>query len=178
MVWLWNVENLRFPLLPSSGSSYYFCLSLSMWWQSLRAGPSFNPMYFMIMSLRKSIKALPSISCGKAKQSIYYKIYSNILFWKSAKNNWITRNPENLTCFLKSSACGPSACGSASRTNCITSSILQDDGLLLDVLVGSFSAAWWSGPVVELAARKRAKLRLQLFIRYQQYHTNRKENWM
>ncbi len=89
VVWLWNVENRRSPLLPSSGSSYCFaCLSLSMWWQSLRAGPSFNPMYFIIMSLRKSIKALPSISCGKAKQSIYYKIYSSILFWKSAKNNW------------------------------------------------------------------------------------------
>ncbi len=91
VVWLWNVENRRSPLLPSSGSSYCFaCLSLSMWWQSLRAGPSFNPMYFIIMSLLKSIKALPSISCGKAKQSIYYKIYSSILFWKSAKNNWKT----------------------------------------------------------------------------------------
>lgn len=40
------------------------CLRRSMWWHSLRAGPSFRPMYFMIMSLRRSIRALPSISCG------------------------------------------------------------------------------------------------------------------
>lgn len=40
------------------------CFSLSMWWQSLSAGPSFSPMYFMMMSLRSSIRALPSISWG------------------------------------------------------------------------------------------------------------------
>lgn len=34
-----------------------------MWWQSLSAGPSFSPMYFIMTSLRSSIRALPSISC-------------------------------------------------------------------------------------------------------------------
>lgn len=75
----WTCVFLRCPLVDplcfcSEVSRHYFtCLSLSMWWQSLRAGPNFSPMYFMIMSLRKSIKALPSISCGK--QSILYNIY-------------------------------------------------------------------------------------------------------
>lgn len=35
------------------------------------------------------------------------------------------------TCFLKSSTCGPSACGSASFTNQTTSSTVQVDGFLL-----------------------------------------------
>lgn len=39
------------------------CFSFSMWWQSLSAGPSFSPMYFIMTSLRNSIRALPSISC-------------------------------------------------------------------------------------------------------------------
>lgn len=38
-------------------------LSLSMWKVSLRAGPSFKPMYFIIMSLRSKRRAFPSISC-------------------------------------------------------------------------------------------------------------------
>lgn len=38
-------------------------LSLSIWKVSLRAGPSFKPMYFIIMSLRSNRSALPSISC-------------------------------------------------------------------------------------------------------------------
>lgn len=70
----WTCVFLRCPLVDPLCSRHYFtCLSLSMWWQSLRAGPNFSPMYFMIISLRKSIKALPSISCGK--QSILYNIY-------------------------------------------------------------------------------------------------------
>lgn len=40
------------------------CFSLSMWWHNFSAGPSFRPMYFMIISLRSSIRAFPSISCG------------------------------------------------------------------------------------------------------------------
>lgn len=35
-----------------------------MWKESLSAGPSFSPMYFIIMSLRSRSRALPSISCG------------------------------------------------------------------------------------------------------------------
>ncbi len=42
------------------------CLSLSMWWQSLSAGPSFRPMYFITMSLLSNIRALPSISCRQS----------------------------------------------------------------------------------------------------------------
>lgn len=41
------------------------CFSFSMWWQSLSAGPSFSPMYFIMTSLRSSIRAVPSISCGE-----------------------------------------------------------------------------------------------------------------
>lgn len=40
------------------------CFSRSMWKESLRAGPSFSPMYFIIMSLRSRSRALPSISWG------------------------------------------------------------------------------------------------------------------
>lgn len=79
------------------GSCYGLnCFSLSMWWHNFSAGPSFSPMYFIIMSLRSSIRAFPSISC-----------------------------------FLNSSACGANAVGSASLTNCITSSIVQEEGFLL-----------------------------------------------
>ncbi|TNN78245.1 hypothetical protein EYF80_011485 [Liparis tanakae] len=35
--------------------------------QSFKAGPSFSPRYFMIMSLFRSNKAFPSISCGEAE---------------------------------------------------------------------------------------------------------------
>lgn len=40
-------------------------LSLSIWKVSLRAGPSFKPMYFIIMSLRSNRRAFPSISCSR-----------------------------------------------------------------------------------------------------------------
>lgn len=43
------------------------CFSFSMWWHSFSAGPSFRPMYFMIMSLLSSIRAFPSISCRKQR---------------------------------------------------------------------------------------------------------------
>lgn len=61
------------------------------------------------------------------------------------------------TCFRNSSACGANAVGSASRTNCITSSMDQEEGLLpLGILGVSHSAdAAASGPVVELAAKER-----------------------
>lgn len=48
------------------------CFSFSMWWQSLRAGPSLSPMYFMMISLRSSISALPSISWGERKSVSKY----------------------------------------------------------------------------------------------------------
>lgn len=53
-------------------STFYclVCFSLSMWWQSLSAGPSFSPMYFMMMSLRSSIRALPSISWGEGRREL------------------------------------------------------------------------------------------------------------
>ncbi|TRY56061.1 hypothetical protein DNTS_017906 [Danionella cerebrum] len=54
-----------------------------------------------------------------------------------------------------SSACGPSVAGSASLTNCITSSMDQDEGLLQCILGRLRSAAAGSGPVVELAAEQR-----------------------
>ena len=38
-----------------------------MWKVSLRAGPSFKPMYFIIMSLRSNRRAFPSISCTDRK---------------------------------------------------------------------------------------------------------------
>jgi len=56
------------------------------------------------------------------------------------------------TCLLKSSACGASACGSASFTKHITSSIDQVDGSLFNILEGSLLSELRSGPVVELAA--------------------------
>lgn len=57
-----------------------------------------------------------------------------------------------LTCFLKSSAWGAKAAGSASRMNCITSSMDQDEGFLLGSCRPSLSDPGASGPVVELAA--------------------------
>lgn len=59
-----------------------------------------------------------------------------------------------LTCFLNSSACGANAVGSASLTNCITSSMDQEEGFLLGGRRLSRSDATASGPVVELAASK------------------------
>lgn len=64
------------------------------------------------------------------------------------KNVWL-RN--KLTCFLNSSACGANAVGSASLTNCITSSMDQEEGFLLGC-APSRSDTRDSGPVVELAA--------------------------
>lgn len=56
------------------------------------------------------------------------------------------------TCLLKSSACGARACGSASFTKRITSSIDQVEGSLFNILEGSLFSEFRSGPVVELAA--------------------------
>lgn len=58
-VWQWRA-------CPASAYSLP-CFSLSMWWHSFSAGPSFRPMYFMIMSLLSSIRAFPSISCRKQR---------------------------------------------------------------------------------------------------------------
>lgn len=65
--WVWQGQGCP-------GSSYSLpCFSLSMWWHNFSAGPSFRPMYFMIMSLRSSIRAFPSISWGnKEWDSIYF----------------------------------------------------------------------------------------------------------
>lgn len=56
---------------------------------------------------------------------------------------------EILTCFLKSSMCGPRVWGSASWTNRMTSSTDQEEASLPEPSLSCFK---WSGPVVELAA--------------------------
>lgn len=53
--------------LGRQGHSPQACLSLSMWKVSLSAGPSFKPMYFIMVSLRSSSRALPSISCRSTR---------------------------------------------------------------------------------------------------------------
>lgn len=52
-------------------------LSLSMWKVSLRAGPSFKPMYFIIMSLRSNRRALPSISWRGRKEGRRGRFWCN-----------------------------------------------------------------------------------------------------
>lgn len=69
---------VRSPCSSDSGYSLP-CFSFSIWWHSLRAGPSFRPMYFMIMSLRSSIKALPSISC-KQKTAESRMLFNKCVF--------------------------------------------------------------------------------------------------
>lgn len=70
----------------------------------------------------------------------------------AAKTKSRSRLFSGLTCFLNSSACGANAVGSASRTNCITSSMDQEEGFLPGSCAPSRSDARDSGPVVELAA--------------------------
>ena len=67
----------------------------------------------------------------------------------------VTEKLKEHTCFLNSSACGANAVGSASLTNCITSSMDQEEGFLLDMCAPSRSdVPRDSGPVVELAAKQ------------------------
>lgn len=74
----------------------------------------------------------------------------------AAKTKSRSRPFSGLTCFLNSSACGAKAVGSASRTNCITSSMDQEEGFLPGSCAPSRSDTRDSGPVVELAANKAA----------------------
>lgn len=53
-----------------------------MWKVSFRAGPSFKPMYFIIMSLRSKRSAFPSISCNKRrKKEKWYLVQSKKYIW-------------------------------------------------------------------------------------------------
>lgn len=51
-----------YPVLHTYVTCYFCDLSFSTALHSFRAGPSFKPMYFIIISLVSSSKALPSIS--------------------------------------------------------------------------------------------------------------------
>lgn len=63
--WLFRADCSCLAGTDCPGSSHSLpCFSLSMWWHNFSAGPNFRPMYFIIMSLRSSIRAFPSISCG------------------------------------------------------------------------------------------------------------------
>lgn len=119
------------------------CFSLSMWWHSLSAGPSFSPMYFMMMSLRSNISALPSISCREGRRRGHSRTLVLERLCAAAAGGSI------LTCLRKSSMCGPRVWGSASCTNRMTSSTDQEVTSLPEPSLSCFK---WSGPVVELAA--------------------------
>lgn len=79
-----------------------------------KAGPSFRPMYFIIISDVSSKRALPSISCIDLNFSLILHIYSYIKIL-------------NLTCFLKRSPWTANEL-SLDSMNCITSSIDHSPG--------------------------------------------------
>lgn len=112
-------------------------LSLSMWKVSLRAGPSFKPMYFIIMSLRSNRRAFPSISCSRGirgkinlfvfssfKQSCSKVMNKTDTFETFTIHLFIWMNEWIRTCFLKRSACGART-GSISLIYCMTSSTVH-----------------------------------------------------
>lgn len=73
------------------------CFSFSMWWQSLSAGPSLSPMYFMMMSLRSNISALPSISWGERKWAPRIKIWEYDRHFLSGQfNQWLIAGDREL----------------------------------------------------------------------------------
>lgn len=74
-----------------------------------------------------------------------------LVCWPLNRTKRTVRVNEVLTCFLKSSTCGPRVWGSASWTNRMTSSTDQDEASFTEP---SLSCFIWSGPVVELAAVK------------------------
>lgn len=72
------------------------CLSLSIWNVSLSAGPSFRPMYFIMVSLRSNNRALPSISCSRGEEKGHWLIYEGM------ENTWLSWGfPINVHVFWK-----------------------------------------------------------------------------
>lgn len=110
-------------------------LSLSMWKVSLRAGPSFKPMYFIIMSLRSNRSALPSISCSRGEEGntlrtvSFTKLSTELTEMYTYQfflgGGHLLPHYERIhTCFLKRSACGANT-GSICLIYCMTSSTVH-----------------------------------------------------
>lgn len=120
---LWSAESLQVRLSSCTQNRF----SLSMWKVSLSAGPSFKPMYFIIMSLRSNRRALPSISWRRKSLEESKKRmrdhFGTAAEWKLHMHR-IKGDRGIHTCFLKRSAWGAST-GSICLMYCMTSSTVH-----------------------------------------------------